>query len=57
MLKIQEILHSGTKLEELEEKHGICIKHHPELPIILLDYDQINSVKTDPAVKIGRAHV
>jgi hypothetical protein len=50
MLKIQEILHSGTKFEELEEKHGICVKHHPELPIVLLDYDQISSVKTDLAV-------
>jgi len=50
MLKIQEILHSGVKLDELEDKHGICVKYHPELPIVLLDYDQINSVKTDPAV-------
>jgi hypothetical protein len=50
MLKIQEILHNGIFLDELEDKHGICVKYHPELPIVLLDYDQINSVKTDPAV-------
>ena len=48
MLKIQEILHNGIFLDELEDKHGICVKYHPELPIVLLDYDQINSVKTDP---------
>jgi hypothetical protein len=50
MLTIQEILRSGVKLDELEDKHGICVKYHPELPIVLLDYDMINSVKTDPAV-------
>lgn len=49
-MKIQEILRGGASLDEVREKYGIRVHVHPTLPLVGLDYHQIDSPKTDPVV-------
>lgn len=60
MLKIQEYLKSGKTFADLEAEYGIKSKFHPEyplVPLVILNYDQINSPKTDPIVRECRGLV
>lgn len=47
MLKTQEYLRSGKTLEDLTQEFGINSTIHSNLPIMILNYDQIESKKTD----------
>lgn len=55
MLKVQEYLLSGKTLEDLENEHGVFNTRHEDL--IILNYDQIKSIKTNPIVRECRALV
>lgn len=57
MLKTQEYLRSGKTLEDLEKDTGIEATHHPILPLIILNYSQINSNKTEEKVRECRGLV
>ena len=57
MLKVQEFLHGGGTLEELKEKLGIKLTYHPTDPLVILNYDQIESPKMDPIVQECRGLV
>lgn len=48
MIAIQEYLHSGKTLENLNEEFGIKVCYHTDLPLVILNYDQISSPKTHP---------
>lgn len=58
MLQIQQYLNSGKTLEDLNAELGIKSTHHPELPLVILNYDQIESKpKTHPIVRECRGLV
>lgn len=50
MLKVQEYLRGGKTLENLEKDFAIKVTRHPTKPLVLLNYDQLNSPKTHPIV-------
>lgn len=50
MLLVQKYFREGGSPESLKESHGIDYRRHDSLPLVILDYNQINSVKTDPIV-------
>lgn len=47
MLKVQEYLKTRS-LEHLKNELGIKIKEHDVLPLVILNYDQLNSSKLNP---------
>tara|TARA_Y100000310_G_scaffold110424_1_gene108822 strand:+ start:608 stop:1720 length:1113 start_codon:yes stop_codon:yes gene_type:complete len=56
MLKVIEQLKSGQHtLESLKDQLGIKHIEHPELPLVKLNYDQIESPKTHPLVRECRS--
>lgn len=57
MLKVQEFLHGGGTLEELAQKYAIKATFHPFDPLVILNYDQIESPKMDPIVRECRGLV
>lgn len=57
MLEIQKYLLSGGSFCDLNEKLGIKPCYHPELPLVILNYDQIESPKLDPFVREARGLV
>ncbi len=57
MLKTQEYLLSGKTFEDLNNELGIEVSLHPELPLAILNYNQIDSPKTHPIVRECRALV
>lgn len=50
MLKVQEYLKSGKTLADLETEYAIRLTYHPSEPLVILNYDQCDSPKTDPIV-------
>jgi len=48
MLEIQKYLNSGKTLQNLELDFAISSTHHKDLPIVILNYSQIDSPKTHP---------
>lgn len=57
MLKVQEYLRSGKSLEDLEREFAISANHHPILPLVILNYCQIDSPKIHPIVQECRSLV
>lgn len=57
MLNVQEYLKSGKTLDDLNAELGINSSVHPELPLTILNYDQIDSPKTHPIVRECRGLV
>ncbi|RJQ30304.1 hypothetical protein C4565_00535 [Candidatus Parcubacteria bacterium] len=55
MLEVQKYLKSGKTLEDLKNELGINTAVHPELPLVIFNYDQIDSPKTHPIVRECRA--
>lgn len=51
MLKVQEYLKSGKTLENLSAEFGIKVNRHPVDPLVILNYDQIESPKMHPVVR------
>ena len=51
MLKVQEALRSGKTLEDLAAEIGIKANRHESLPLVILNYDQLDSPKTHPIVR------
>ena len=56
MLNVQQYLQSKT-LEELKAELGIKYNQHDSLPLVILNYDQIESPKTHPIVRECRGLV
>lgn len=56
MLKVQEYLSVKT-LEDLNKELGIAVTPHDTLPLVILNYDQIESPKTNPVVRECRGLV
>lgn len=56
MLKVQKYL-ANNSLESLNQELGIVSNKHPELPLVILNYDQIESPKTNPIVRECRGLV
>ncbi|MBI3633740.1 MAG: hypothetical protein HY226_05635 [Candidatus Vogelbacteria bacterium] len=57
MLEVQKYLLSGKTITDLEKELGIEAVFHPEVPLVILNYSQINSPKTNPIVRECRALV
>lgn len=57
MLKVQEYLKNGKTFEDLTSELGIVCTFHPEHPLVILNYDQIESPKGHPIVRECRALV
>lgn len=57
LLHVQEYLRSGKTLEDLGAELGIKATAHAELPLVILNYHQIDSPKTHPIVRECRALV
>lgn len=57
MFEIQKYLQSGKTFDDLEKELGIYATFHPEQPLVILNYDQIESKKTDPVVRECRGLV
>jgi hypothetical protein len=57
MLQIQSYLLSGKTLDDLNAELGIKSALHPELPLVILNYDQIESPKTHSIVREARGLV
>lgn len=57
MLEIQKYLIGGKTLDDLTAELGIKTTHHPTLPLVILNYCQIESPKTNPLVREARALV
>jgi RNA ligase len=57
MLHVQNYLKSGKTLDDLNKELGINAAHHPELPLVILNYDMIESPKTHPVVRECRGIV
>lgn len=55
MLEVQKYLKSGKTLDDLKNELGINSTVHKELPLVILNYDQIESPKTHPIVRETRA--
>jgi hypothetical protein len=56
-MKTQEYLRSGKTLEDLTQEYGIIVNKHDTLPLVILNYDQIESKKTEQIVRECRALV
>lgn len=56
MLKVQEFLQQNT-IDELTAQLGIKVSKHETLPLVILNYDQIESPKTHPIVRECRGLV
>ncbi len=57
MLEVQKYLTSGKTLENLADELAIKVTKHDALPLIILNYDQINSPKTHPIIRETRGLV
>lgn len=57
MLNVQNYLLSGWTVDDLNKEFGINATFHTELPLVLLNYDQIESPKTHCIVRECRALV
>ncbi len=57
MLNIQKYLTEGKTLDDLNVELGITSTKHPDLPLVILNYSQINSPKTHPIVRECRGLV
>jgi hypothetical protein len=57
MLTTQEFLRNGKTLANLGEELGIISKVHPTLPLVLLNYSQLNSPKLHPIIRECRCLV
>lgn len=57
MLKVQEYLRPGKTLDDLNAELGIKAAHHPTLPLVIVNYNQIESPKTNPIVRECRGLV
>jgi len=57
MLNVVEYLKSGKTFADLEAEFGIKSKPHPSEPLVILNYDQIESPKTHPIVRECRGLV
>jgi len=56
MLEVQKYLISGKTLDDLTDDLAIKACHHPDLPLVILNYNQIeSSPKTHPIVRECRA--
>jgi hypothetical protein len=56
-MNTQEYLRSGKTLEDLTSELGISVTKHETLPLVILNYDQIESPKTHPIVRECRGLV
>jgi|LSQX01.2.fsa_nt_gb hypothetical protein len=56
MLQVQEFLRTKT-FDDLTAEYGIKASFHPVLPLVILNYNQIESPKTHPIVRECRALV
>jgi hypothetical protein len=54
MLKIQEALRNGKTHLDLKSELGINYLPHPTLPLVIMNYDQIESPKGHPIVREAR---
>ena len=57
MLNVQSYLLGGKTLKDLTDELGIIVKEHTELPLVILNYSQIDSPKTHPIVRECRGLV
>lgn len=57
MLQIQNYLTNGKSLDDLQKDFGIKSVEHPDLPLVILNYNQIESPKTHPIVREARGLV
>lgn len=57
MLEIQKYLKSGGSLDDLNSTLGIKHCRHPYLPLLILNYNQIESPKLNPLVREARGLV
>lgn len=57
MLEVQKYLRSGKTLDDLTEELAIKQTHHPSLPLVILNYSQIDSPKVHPIVRECRGLV
>jgi len=51
VLKVQQYLNSGKTLEDLSTEFGIKARIHPVDPLVILNYDQIDSPKMNEIVR------
>src|SRR5579883_1600631 len=57
MLHVQTWLRAGKSHQQLTDELGIHVICHPELPLVILDYDQIDSPRSHPVVRECRGIV
>jgi hypothetical protein len=57
MLHVQDYLRSGKTHQHLRDELGIRATYHGALPLVILNYDQLNSPKTHPIVRECRGLV
>lgn len=57
MLNVQIYLREGKTLDELNQELGITATHHDVLPLVILNYSQIDSPKGHPIVRECRGLV
>ena len=55
MLEVQKYLKSGKNIVDLESEFSIKTTFHPNLPLVILNYNQIESPKTETIVRECRA--
>jgi len=51
MLEVQKYLLAGKTHDDLHNELGINLTRHPTKPLVILNYDQIDSPKTNPVVR------
>src|SRR6185436_4501314 len=56
-LEVQKVLRSGKTPEELMAELGLRFAYHPTDPLVILNYDQIESPKTHSIVRECRSLV
>ena len=56
-MNIQDYLRSGKTVDDLTTELGINVTKHESLPLVILNYDQIESPKTHPIVRECRGLV
>lgn len=57
MFEVQKYLLSGKTHADLNQEFGIIVNPHPELPLVILNYNQLESPKTHPLVRDCRGLV
>lgn len=57
MLQVQTYLKSGKTLDDLNRELAINVTRHESLPLVILNYDQLDSPKTDNLVRECRSLV